>query len=197
MGTRADYWIKGKNKAMTWMGSTAFDGYPDGPHGIEHKLQFAKDLKTFKKELKAFFAGRMSECKVCNGTGKDPTETYSTCLECPSDDVTLPNEGWPWPWESSRTTDYSYIFDKETSQVVISGYGGQTFTPEDSLRYDKYKARIRKHNDAHPDSMKDELESDDWLAKYSKCKVEIVFPDMTIVPGNIFRSSKSGVMVLG
>ncbi len=27
------------------------------------------------------------------------------------DDATKPDEGWPWPWDDSQTTDYAYAFD--------------------------------------------------------------------------------------
>ena len=31
------------------------------------------------------------------------------------DDWTSPEQGWPWPWDNSRTTDYTYAFvDGET-----------------------------------------------------------------------------------
>src|SRR5690606_33999204 len=28
------------------------------------------------------------------------------------DDVTLPDDGWPWPWDDSTTTDRAYVFDR-------------------------------------------------------------------------------------
>ena len=27
------------------------------------------------------------------------------------DDATLPEQGWPWPWDDSGLTDYAYAFD--------------------------------------------------------------------------------------
>jgi hypothetical protein len=27
------------------------------------------------------------------------------------DDATWPKDGWPWPWETSSTTDYAHAFD--------------------------------------------------------------------------------------
>ena len=36
-------------------------------------------------------------------------------------DVTLPTQGWPWPWNDSNTTDYAYAF--EEGQVWAIGFG--------------------------------------------------------------------------
>ena len=38
-------------------------------------------------------------------------------------DGTLKNMGWPWPWNDSRTTDYSYVFDTKRSKIDIFEYG--------------------------------------------------------------------------
>jgi hypothetical protein len=38
------------------------------------------------------------------------------------DDATLPEQGWPWPWETSGTTDYSYWhFDGHTYASCFGG----------------------------------------------------------------------------
>jgi len=37
------------------------------------------------------------------------------------DDATLPAQGWPWPWEDSRTTDYAYAWDD--GQVWACAFG--------------------------------------------------------------------------
>jgi hypothetical protein len=38
------------------------------------------------------------------------------------DDSTLPSDGWPWPWEDSRTTDFAYIFDNGIIYASNFGY---------------------------------------------------------------------------
>lgn len=37
------------------------------------------------------------------------------------EDGTTPEEGWPWPWNDSHTTDYAYAFD--AGKVWCSGFG--------------------------------------------------------------------------
>ncbi|KKN32520.1 hypothetical protein LCGC14_0812850 [marine sediment metagenome] len=115
MGTRADFYI-GRGLKAEWLGSIAWDGYPPGiPKGI---------LKTrlkevYRKAVNQFISGR--------------------------EDGTLPEQGWPWPWEDSQTTDYAYAFDK--GQVMASCFGYDWFDPtepepEDSCDDEKDKATI-------------------------------------------------------
>jgi len=82
MGTRADFYI-GRGESAEWLGSIAWDGYPDG---LDAALKAATTLRGYRSALRKFFE--------------------------PRDDVTLPGLGWPWPWETSSTTDYAYAFDK-------------------------------------------------------------------------------------
>lgn len=105
MGTRADFYV-GRGKEAEWLGSIAWDGYPDGidlrsaereqvlpgvslpkripwPQG-EHLFD-SKTEAEFRERVALFFKNR--------------------------DDVTLPERGWPWPWETSHVTDYAYAFD--------------------------------------------------------------------------------------
>ncbi len=122
MGTRADFYI-GRGKDAEWLGSIAWDGNPGSitlnsdekeqswPGGPDHfkraewpKGQHLFDAKTeaeFKERLSRFFERR--------------------------DDVTLPEKGWPWPWNDSRTTDYSYAFDDY--KVFGSCFGHEWFDP--------------------------------------------------------------------
>jgi hypothetical protein len=81
MGTRADFYV-GRGADAEWIGSIAFDGYPDG---IPPKLFDSKSEAAYRKRVAAFFDER--------------------------DDVTRPADGWPWPWEDSLTSDYAYAFD--------------------------------------------------------------------------------------
>jgi hypothetical protein len=45
----------------------------------------------------------------------------------PPNDATRPEDGWPWPWEDSRTTDYAYAFDN--GKVWASCFGYAWFDP--------------------------------------------------------------------
>lgn len=81
MGTRADFYI-GRGENAEWLGSIAWDGYPDGIAAAVLDATTADDYRT---RLAVFFEGR--------------------------DDVTLPDDGWPWPWDNSGTTDFAYALD--------------------------------------------------------------------------------------
>lgn len=81
MGTRADFYV-GRGKDAEWLGSIAWDGYPDG---IDEYVFMAMNEDSYRSKVQMF-------------------------LE-PRDDATFPHMGWPWPWEDSGTTDYAYAFD--------------------------------------------------------------------------------------
>jgi hypothetical protein len=97
MGTRADFYVR-KESQMKWLGSIAWDGYPDG---IEEKILNAKTESEYESEVDSFLKNE--------------------------DSATFPDEGWPWPWDDSRTTDYSYIFDN--GKVMASCFGYSLFDP--------------------------------------------------------------------
>lgn len=99
MGTRADFYIKkADEKELVWLASIAWDGYPDG---IDKLILRAKTEKQFKAALTKFLSTR--------------------------DDVTLPNNGWPWPWDDSNTTDYGYCFHK--GRVYSNYFGRGWYSP--------------------------------------------------------------------
>lgn len=95
MGTRADFYTADADGAnLDWLGSIAWDGYPDG---IDEAVMGAKTADDFRAALATFFADR--------------------------NDVTLPEQGWPWPWDDSRTTDYGYVLI-EGRGVFFECFGG-------------------------------------------------------------------------
>lgn len=106
MGTRADFYI-GRGVNASWMGSIAWDGYPEGiPEGVlrsRTKNEFIKFIRDFFDSI---------------------------------DHSTLPDSGWPWPWDDSRTTDYAYAFDQ--GQVYVSCFGSQWATVDEALNGDIY-----------------------------------------------------------
>ena len=136
MGTRADFYV-GRGKNAEWLGSIGWDGYPDG---IERTLLDSRSEAVFRKRLAAFFKGR--------------------------DDVTLPAQGWPWPWDDSGTTDYAYVFDR--GRVYASGFG--------------HKWHIATW--APPEK---------WYERHSNHKVE--FPDMSARKA-VTLGKRSGLIVL-
>lgn len=95
MGTKADFYI-GKGKDSEWIGSIAYDGYPDRlPKNIIH----SHNEEYYRQCVIEFLNNR--------------------------DDNTLPDKGWPWPWNDSNTTDYAYTFDG--IKVVGSCFGSYWF----------------------------------------------------------------------
>ena len=84
MGTRADYYV-GRGPDAEWLGSTAWDGYPHGVFEATPEL-FPATVETWREWVATLLAGR--------------------------GDATLPGQGWPWPWDNSRTTDFSYAWDR-------------------------------------------------------------------------------------
>src|SRR5690348_16482213 len=97
MGTRADFYV-GKGKDAEWLGSIAYDGYPDG-----NPADVIKALG--EHEYREHVATLMKECES----------------------ATRPEQGWPWPWEDSRTTDYAYTWAE--GKVQASGFGSPWFAP--------------------------------------------------------------------
>lgn len=93
MGTRADFYAK-EGDELVWQGSIAWDGYPSG---IKKSVLEARSAKDFLSNLDAFLKTR--------------------------DCTRRPENGWPWPWDDSCTTDYAYIFDGEKVVAYSFGYG--------------------------------------------------------------------------
>lgn len=97
MGTRADFYT-GRGRNAVWIGSIAWDGYPEG---IENEILKATTEKEFREGIAEHMSAR--------------------------DDFTSPEMGWPWPWDDSRITDYSYAFDN--GKVWASCFGHKWFDP--------------------------------------------------------------------
>lgn len=93
MGTRADFYV-GRGSTAEWLGSIAFDGYPDGDMAEVLLADPPDSVEDYRQRVGSLLAGRH--------------------------DATLPADGWPWPWDDSRTTDYSYAWD---GAVWISCFG--------------------------------------------------------------------------
>lgn len=97
MGTRADFYIRKENQ-MKWLGSKGWDGYPDG---IDENVLKSTNEEDYEAKVVSFLKEE--------------------------DDATFPEQGWPWPWNNSCTTDYAYIF--ENGKVMSSWFGGSLFDP--------------------------------------------------------------------
>lgn len=141
MGTRADFYVRNEHTEpkMEWIGSIGWDGYPSG---IDDAVLQSTTEEDYRANLKTFFLTR--------------------------DDLSLPAEGWPWPWDDSRTTDYSYVF--ENGKVMASCFGFQLFDPLIGESEDE--------SDKEPS------------------KMENYFPDMTELKNIRLKGKASGVMIV-
>ena len=131
MGTRADFYV-GRGEHAEWIGSIAYDGYPDG---IARSELAAKSEKEFRDEVASLIRNRS------HGT--------------------TPDRGWPWPWDDSRTTDYAYAFDDGAVFMSVFGRRWLPVTPDDPgdeyrnspkvAVFPKFGGRVRALADAGTD----------------------------------------------
>ena len=111
MGTRADFYVA-REDGLEWFGSIAWDGYPEG---IDQNILTSDTEGEFRAALDGFFKDR--------------------------DDKTLPEMGWPWPWNTSAITDFAYVLI-EGEGVVFSSFGGE---PYYGNRFDEAGDFLRAH----------------------------------------------------
>jgi hypothetical protein len=130
----------GRGIEARWLGSVAFDGYPG-----------SRLRKVVTSPTEAEFELRVAERTAEN-------------------DGTRPEQGWPWPWEDSRTTDFAYAFDD--GKVFIANFG--------------YNWRTLPEWEAYEDSGEDE----------PRAPKQCVFPDMT-ERQQVTLGPRSGLIVLG
>lgn len=114
MGTRADFYV-GRGTDAEWLGSIAWDGYPDGVfNGTREDKEYLPSSIDDEQWWRTAVAEWLSQ----------------------RDDRTLPEQGWPWPWDDSNTTDYAYAFD--AGKVWGNGFGhGWFVVAEGEPRDDK------------------------------------------------------------
>lgn len=122
MGTRADFYV-GRGKQAEWIGSIAWNGYPEGicltlsekekvaglNLPMSKRAEFPVGVHLFDAKTEAEFRARV-------------TQFFAN-----REDATLPEQGWPWPWDDSQLTDYSYAFDG--GKVWASNFGYGWFDP--------------------------------------------------------------------
>lgn len=97
MGTRADFYV-GRGKKAKYLGSIAWDGYSFHEKflaGKKESIMDSKDEVEFQSNVEKMIKNR--------------------------DDGTLAKDGFPFPWNDSRTTDYAYCFDKGKVWVYLFG----------------------------------------------------------------------------
>lgn len=155
MGTRADFYV-GRGLSAEWLGSIAWDGYPDG---IPDQIRRATDEAVFRAEVAAFLQREES--------------------------ATKPEDGWPWPWEDSRTTDYAYAFD--SGEVFASCFGHPWFNA----------ARGEPPEPPEPGDDDDSLVVGELLTAGTHPAVaKVEFPDMS-ARRRVTFGKRSGLIVIG
>lgn len=91
MGTRADFFV-GIGPNAEWIGSTSYDG---DRHGWGRGPLAATSEAEFRAAVEEM-------------------------LSNPQALTTRPEEGWPWPWNDFRTSDYAYAWDPARGIPVAS-----------------------------------------------------------------------------
>jgi hypothetical protein len=120
MGTRADFYV-GRGEQAEWLGSIAWDGYPEGITLTTDRkdVLFKTPLQTIETNVHEPFpqGGHLFDATT--------EEVYRSRVEqffAHRDDVTRPERGWPWPWETSHLTDYAYAFDAGVVYACCFGH---------------------------------------------------------------------------
>lgn len=131
----------GRGESAEWLGSIAWDG---NPNGIDDAVLRAATEEIYRETVAAFLK---------------------------RDDGTLPEMGWPWPWNDSGTTDYAYAF--EGSRVYGSCFGHAWWLLD-----------LNSETWGEPEFDSDEPGD------------AAVFPDMTSRK-NVTYGKRSGVIVIG
>jgi len=170
MGTRADWYI-GRGDKAEWLGSTAWDGNPGSIE--EGGFLGSKTADDFRAAVNKFLASR--------------------------DDGTVPSQGWPWPWEDSGTTDYSYALDDGVVYITCFGHGWYSYE-----EWKAHEAEVNEYYRAHKELAEKGLDND---AIHDKLGDEpdglwendsddpCVFPNMKDVQ-NVTFGRRSGVIIL-
>jgi hypothetical protein len=137
MGTRADFYI-GRGKDAEWLGSTAWDGNPSGIDITTNKPDptWPKSLGEAPKMHEDWPAGESLLESTTEEQFRDRLPRYFANR----DDVTLPEHGWPWPWQDSQTTDYAYAFDG--GHVWASCFGGEWFRADQPEPRDQEDVKV-------------------------------------------------------
>lgn len=123
MGTRADFYIKkAEEKELVWLASIAWDGYPDSIDNENFAVLKSTNQTEYIANLQRFLSKR--------------------------EDVTLPENGWPWPWNDSGTTDYAYCFHE--GKVYSNCFGNGWYDPIKQMEERVDEPEIIWHHD-YPD----------------------------------------------
>lgn len=104
MGTRADFYV-GKGENAEWIGSVAWDGYE-----WHERIQNDNPDNITSSKTEAEYRSAVADMLKSN------------------ENTTTPEMGWPWPWETSKTTDFAYLFVDGKIEVYCFG---NRYIPDD------------------------------------------------------------------
>jgi len=179
MGTRADFYIgtlvrvDSSNLTLTkhkWLGSIGWDGSPLG-HGPPKELLEKTKEPEFLEELEKFKAKRKE-----NGDWTEPSE-----------------HGWPWPWETSSTTDWAYIFNPKAHMVQIVNFsrynGGYKKYVRVLAEHEKWRKAVAEHQEKGLTSKLPKEPKDEFGT--------VAFPDMSAIKNVTYDEGRSGLMIVG
>lgn len=145
----------GRGPQAEWLGSYPYDGYPEG---VADVIKRATDEKAFR-------AAVLDKCSDDRGS--------------------LPEHGWPWPWEDGNLTDYSYAFDGGAVYVTNFGRGWLSMAERDE-REAAWKAW-----DALPDAERAKVPEPEVFSDKKTC----AWPDMKKGARPTF-GPRSGLLIL-
>jgi hypothetical protein len=107
MGTKADFYTK-DGEFLIWHGSIEWEGNEDN---IPASILQSRSNQEFISNIELFLQKR--------------------------NDAKLSKNGWPWHWDSSKQTDYTYIMVEEKATVYVSRYNSPCYSIYDYRNYKK------------------------------------------------------------
>jgi hypothetical protein len=146
MGTRADFYI-GEGVEAVWLGSISSDGYPEN---ISFDLLTAESETEFIQEINNHIT---------------PIKNFKN-----------PKQGWPWKWENSNMTDYTYALIN--NKVMISVFGSSWI---DALAYFQKKELINGLEEQRDNSSDEQFDISlkiDQLSSSLHTKTKVLMPNM-------------------
>lgn len=173
MGTRADFYVCEIVDDMTeweWMGSVAYDGYPEDGCLDPYEIMTSKSEKQFRQRV---------------------TRMFET-----EDHATIPDQGWPWPWTDSDTTDYAYVWDKDEDKLFLTCFGHGWRTVKEWKAHNKAcKAAEAAWNAWNAEGRSGPEPKDEPPELFDEEKGSCGFPDMSDSQ-NVTLGGRSGLMVI-
>jgi hypothetical protein len=102
MGTKADFYFMDHDGSLEWFGSVNQNGRYNQ---LPVEILLASNKIIFEELVSDMIAVQANGSLKYNG------------------------DGWPYLWEDSRMTDYTYIFHECTGKVYASNFGQRLFDP--------------------------------------------------------------------